>query len=79
VAEIDKLYDKAEFAPFHKTGRDGLVDEKQYKCDVMIRKPQLPEDKPRPITYRSPDGCALATPPQSPFSIRSAIGNDELR
>jgi len=24
------LYDKGEFAPFYKTGGDGLVDEKQY-------------------------------------------------
>lgn len=28
---------------------------------------------------RSPDGCALTMPPQSPFSITSAIGDDELR
>jgi hypothetical protein len=45
---IDKLYDKGEYAPFHETGGDGLVDAKQHAFDVKIQKPQFPEDQHLP-------------------------------
>jgi hypothetical protein len=46
--QIDALYSKGEYSPFHKTAGDGLVDAKQHKYDVMIQKPQFPEDQHGP-------------------------------
>jgi hypothetical protein len=45
---VHKLYQRGEYAPFNKTGGDGLVDQKRHDFDVKIQKPQFAEDQHGP-------------------------------